>query len=520
MAPIIDTLLLLALPASGKSELRRYLAHLDPVASATDFGLGPTVQIDDYPYVHFMRRVSQELRGRGQDPIFFASDTATWAEPRDWSTLIHLLNEDYADLHRRFAASAGSAAEWLFDRFDAARIAAGAGPAFGSLPADVRADVAAVLEPEAGAIIAAKAGATRPEGSTVVIEFARGGPDGAASPLAAPHGYRYSLEQLSAEILSRAAILYVWVTPEESRRKNEERSRPGPEGDASILHHGVPESVMRSEYGTDDMAWLIEHSARPGTVEVRAHGDRFFLPVARFDNRVDQTSFLRAEPEEWDPAAVATLHEHLRRAFAAIQPEEESPMTRDLIDLPAPRFDGPLSVEAALERRRSIRSYAPEPLTTDEVSQLLWSLQGITSDDGMRATPSAGATFPLEIDVATADGVYRYVPQGHHWYQRIDADVRDELARICLDQDCVRTAPAVFIITTVLARIAAKYEDRAERYADFEAGHAAQNLALQAEALGLAGLPVGAFDDDDAGRLLAIADGEAVRYIVPIGRPV
>ena len=518
MAPIIDTLLLLALPASGKSEIRRYLAHLKPETARAEFGLGPTVQIDDYPYVHFMRRVSQELRRLGHDPLFFPDDRSAWIDPRDWGTLIHLINVDYADVTNGFVAPDDPVA-WLFDRIDAARQAAGVEPAFARLALPVRETLDSVLAPDAAHVLEEKAESARSNGSTVVIEFARGGPDGAVPPLPDPYGYRYSLAQLAPEILANAAILYVWVTPEESRRKNRERARPGPNGDASILHHGVPDQVMHAEYGTDDMAWLIEHSARPGTVEVRAHGDRFFLPVARFDNRTDLTTFLRADPADWDPGAVGTLHDHLGQAFATIQPEEESPMTRDLIDLPAPRKDGPLSVEAALERRRSVRSYAPERLTTEEIAQLLWSLQGITSDDGMRATPSAGATFPLEIDVATTDGVYRYLPQGHRWFRRLDADVRDELARICLDQNCVRNAPAVFIITTVLARIAAKYEDRAERYADFEAGHAAQNLALQAEALGLAGVPVGAFDDDDAGRLLEIADGEAVRYIVPIGRP-
>src|SRR4051812_8275181 len=97
----IDVLLLLALPASGKSEVRRYLAHLTPKQCRDDFHLGETVQLDDYPYVHMMRRVSQALRAIGEQPVFFESDEVPMIDPRDWGTLIELLNEDYEDLVQR-----------------------------------------------------------------------------------------------------------------------------------------------------------------------------------------------------------------------------------------------------------------------------------------------------------------------------------------------------------------------------------------------------------------------------------
>src|SRR5437870_13004024 len=93
MSTTLDVVLLLALPASGKSEVRRYLAHLAPDQCRGEMHLGPTVQLDDYPYVHLMRRVSQELRRRGHDGVLFDSDDLPMKEPRDWGTLIELLNE-------------------------------------------------------------------------------------------------------------------------------------------------------------------------------------------------------------------------------------------------------------------------------------------------------------------------------------------------------------------------------------------------------------------------------------------
>jgi hypothetical protein len=320
MSRLLDTILLTALPASGKSEVRRYLDRLDARAVADDFHMGPTVQLDDYPYVHLMRRISQEMREAGAAPLFFPSNDQPFSESKDWGTLIELVNEDYRDLHDRPRIEPASAAAWLFDRFDAARSRVGADPALGKLPATLRERLASALEVEARELLAEKLRGIPEslEGRTIVIEFARGGPQGSSLPLAPPYGYAYSFSRLSDEILENAAVLYIWVTPEESRRKNEERAKPGPEGDASILHHGVPIAVMLGDYGTDDMGWLIEQSDRPDTVRVETRGNTFHLPVARFDNRTDLTTFVREDPARWPEASVKAIHAELRRAFAKL----------------------------------------------------------------------------------------------------------------------------------------------------------------------------------------------------------
>lgn len=315
----IDTLLLLALPASGKSELRRYLAHLDPEVAERDLHLGPTVQLDDYPYVHLMRRTAQELMAMGEYPIFIPDNVSTFIEPLDWGMLIHLLNEDY-ELLGSDPDRPESAAAWILDRFDRARRAVGATPSLAGLDPAVRDRLERRLEVEAGELwngLVAAVSSWR-EGDTVVIEFARGGPVGAAMPLTPPRGYAYSLDQLSPDIRSRASILYVWVTPEQSRRRNNERAWTGRSGDASILHHHVPEAVMLCEYGTDDLVWLMDqdggNAVRIGNGEVAA------MPAAVFDNRTDRTSFLRADPELWPPEQVEVLHTELRTAFDRLTP--------------------------------------------------------------------------------------------------------------------------------------------------------------------------------------------------------
>lgn len=316
----IDTLLLLALPASGKSELRRYLATVDPEVGLSDFGLGPTVQLDDYPYVHLMRRIDQELRQLAAGPVFFAGNDQPMLKGYDWATLIALINEDYAALGSAPAVPAAPTA-WLFERLDRARHEAGVPPPFDELAEELVEAVAGNLDEEIAEFARERSAVLatyEPGVSTVLIEFARGGPVGMEPPLAEPHGYAFSLSFLSRDILRRCGALYVWVTPEDSRQRNRERAQPGRDGDASILHHGVPEVVMHEEYGTDDFQWLLERGGGD-TIEVELEDATFLIPAAVFDNRDDHTSFLRADPAEWDPNQVSALHTALVESFGALE---------------------------------------------------------------------------------------------------------------------------------------------------------------------------------------------------------
>ena len=315
MAKTLDTVLLLALPASGKSEVRKYLKGLSPAESANDFHMGPTVQLDDFPYVHVMRRIDDELVLRGRPRLYFKAPDSSFQDPKQWGVLIALVNEDHADLAQRRVASPKSAAELLFDRLDTAALNVGALPRVSPLSPALRAQLAEALEKEARELLAEKH-ASYPdtlEGKTLVIEFARGGPQGASMPLQGAFGYGYSLSHLSPAILEKAVILFIWVTPEESRRKNADRADPNDPG--SILHHSVPLEVMLNDYGCDDMDYLEAHSAKPGTITVTAGGKTYALPIARFDNRVDKTSFIRGERTEWQAGDVNAVHAGLKGAL-------------------------------------------------------------------------------------------------------------------------------------------------------------------------------------------------------------
>ncbi|MBZ5513773.1 MAG: SagB/ThcOx family dehydrogenase [Acidobacteriia bacterium] len=192
----------------------------------------------------------------------------------------------------------------------------------------------------------------------------------------------------------------------------------------------------------------------------------------------------------------------------------------NIVQLPPPEQKGRISVEEALARRRSVREFTREALSERELSQLLWAAQGITHPDGLRTAPSAGALYPLEIYVATTSGFYHYEPKGHRLVQLSDRDLRAAVRRAALEQEAITQAPAVFVIAAVYERTSRKYGPaRTPRYVHMEAGHSAENLLLEAAALGLGGVPIGAFDDDALHGALALQGDCRPLYLIPVGHP-
>lgn len=187
--------------------------------------------------------------------------------------------------------------------------------------------------------------------------------------------------------------------------------------------------------------------------------------------------------------------------------------------LPAPVQRGTVSLEQALARRRSIRDFTDDPIGIDTIGQLLWAAQGVTDPEGHRTAPSAGALYPLETYVATREGLFHYDPHSHRLSRRAAGDQRIAIARAAHDQEPVRSAPVVIVLAAVYERTAKKYGERAERFVHMEAGHAAQNVLLQATALRLAAVPVGAFDDAGLARALSLPRTERPIYLIPVGHP-
>lgn len=198
-------------------------------------------------------------------------------------------------------------------------------------------------------------------------------------------------------------------------------------------------------------------------------------------------------------------------------------MEANVVGLPQPDLRGGMSLTEALSLRRSVRSYNESPLSMVHLSQLLWSAQGITNDRGFRTAPSAGATFPLEMFVLVnavdglQKGIYHYRPKDNALEVIHLKDVSAALARASLSQSMITDAATVLIFGAVLDRTTDRYGDRGVRYVYNEVGHASQNVHLQAAALGLGTVVIGAYRDEEVEDILQLEPEVRVLYMMPVG---
>lgn len=187
--------------------------------------------------------------------------------------------------------------------------------------------------------------------------------------------------------------------------------------------------------------------------------------------------------------------------------------------LPPPSLKGGMSLEEVLAQRRSTRQFVDKPLKLDEISQLCWAAEGITEpESGKRTAPSAGALYPMELYIVSADGLDHYLPKGHKLEHLLDGDQRPALKTAANGQQTMGVAGATFVITAAFEKTAKKYGDSAERFCTLEAGHIAQNILLQATALHLGCVPAGAFDADQVAKALKLPSEQRVLYLVVVGR--
>jgi len=188
-----------------------------------------------------------------------------------------------------------------------------------------------------------------------------------------------------------------------------------------------------------------------------------------------------------------------------------------IIKLPEPNQNGPMSLEQTIAVRRSRRDFSPNQLTAEQIGQLAWAAQGQDVHSRYRTVPSAGATYPLELFVVTGEGLFHYLPAGHSLEQLIGQDLRAELASAAFGQGFIKAAPLTLVFSAQFKKTTKHYGRRGIRYVYMEAGHAAQNVHLQAEALGLGSVAVGAFDDASVKKVLSLPDYLEPLYLVVVG---
>lgn len=226
------------------------------------------------------------------------------------------------------------------------------------------------------------------------------------------------------------------------------------------------------------------------------------------------TMFVGAAALAGDRAAIVVPE---GEAFGMV---EKASKRGDTIALPPVPEKGDVSIEEAIRARRSVREYRNEALSLETISKLLWAAQGITDPRSrLRSAPSAGATYPLELYLATADHLSRYDPAGHSLVVALEGDLRAKLAAAALGQPCVENAPAVFIFAADVSRTSGRYGGRANRYVHIEVGCASENLMLEAAALGLGSVAIGAYEDEAVAAVIGLPKDWDVFLMVPVGTP-
>jgi SagB-type dehydrogenase family enzyme len=200
---------------------------------------------------------------------------------------------------------------------------------------------------------------------------------------------------------------------------------------------------------------------------------------------------------------------------------------KDIFTLPQPEQKGKMSLEEVIFKRRSRREYTSESLTLAQVSQILWSGQGITDEKtGFRSSPSAGALYPLDIYLVVgrngvrdlSEGAYRFVPQGHKLEKISSGDLRESLMKASLNQSFIAQAPMVLVITGEYERTMVKYGERGRQYVHQEVGHAAQNIYLQVESLGLGTVTIGGFNEEEIISILNLPPTHRPLCVMPVGQ--
>jgi hypothetical protein len=332
---VLPILMFCALPASGKSESRRFFKSLTKEEMA-QFHLGDSrTQVDDYPYVDALEKIDAICNQTLGKTVFKDPNTRLFFSGYEWGVLTYLINEDYLDIKKLDKKIPkeyeDDPVKWLFKRYDDASEKTGKIPRrFEELEKNTDKekfqefkkkcfDVCNTLLHDKYDNIPESL-----DGKTIIFEFSRGGAKGSTFPLKEPYGYEYTLSLFDDEILNNANILYIWVTPEQSFQKNKQREKEGLQGKSQTvstqlsLNHGVPDSVMNNEYGLDDFEYLINLSKSGKYLPIKKNGKEFKVKAGRLDNRNDLTSDFRKPQKEWTKEQIAKMTEAMKKAFDAL----------------------------------------------------------------------------------------------------------------------------------------------------------------------------------------------------------
>jgi len=282
--------------------------------------------------------------------------------------------------------------------------------------------------------------------------------------------------------------------------------------------------ALATRWSRQDLEPLIEHLVERGfLVSVES------LPATLWRSVANPRS-LGVQP---DDERVARLVAQARERTLAREPAFADAAGDNIVTRIAPQST---YLTSALGARRSERRFSGEPLCGAEMASLLWAGYGATAHsekDGegrtriTRTVPSAGALYPLDLYLCNfrqAEGLdrgihhARFDPDRQVQFEKVSAEPMS-IVRAFGDPALIEHAQGIVIVTGQFALSAAKYGARALAYVALEAGHVAQNVLLQAQALDLAAVELGGFMEDRLAALAGLPPDAIALTTIAFGKP-
>lgn len=187
-----------------------------------------------------------------------------------------------------------------------------------------------------------------------------------------------------------------------------------------------------------------------------------------------------------------------------------------VIELAMPAAAGGLTINEALWNRQSSRDFTAEPLTLEELSEVLWAAGGVNRpESGKLTAPSAKALYPIRIYAFLAGGAYRYDPAAQLLERVAEGDYRALTAR----QPFANEAALNIVYIGDLSKFPNASPEQARHTCAWDAAGYAENVNLYAAGHGLKAITRGSYQETEVLAVLGLpAEGYAIALAQTVGK--
>jgi len=187
----------------------------------------------------------------------------------------------------------------------------------------------------------------------------------------------------------------------------------------------------------------------------------------------------------------------------------------ETVTLPPAQKTGGMPLMEAFQLRKSQRSFSSKELTTQQISNLLWSAYGINRPDGLRTVPAAKNWYEFDIYVVKSDGWFLYEVSKHALLKMGNEDLRIYGGT----QDFVKAAPVILVYVADFKRMNDTTDELRKFFSAVDVGYISQNVYLWCASEGLATIILGQVDKVKVREILKLKPDQQVILSQPVGYP-